>query len=181
MVPNHISDAKITVNIMCCVRRKIKHFLAFGIYRSLSVPCQYRFTEQVSNYPTVRYIPFAISTLSVPIYRTSLKLPNSSVYTVRYQYLVSTDLQNKSQTTEQFGIYRSLSVPCQYRFTEQEGRMEMFYFTTHSTQFILLLYGVGHMVKDHSDSEGGNPLPPHRLLFPINSKGSFICTIPETG
>ena len=33
------------------------------------------------------------------------------------------------------------------------------------------------MVKDHSDSEKGNPLPPHGLLFPINSKGSFICTI----
>ena len=29
------------------------------------------------------------------------------------------------------------------------------------------------MVKDHSDSEKGNPLPPHRLLFPINSKGFF--------
>ena len=34
------------------------------------------------------------------------------------------------------------------------------------------------MVKDHSDSERGNPLPPHGLLFPISSKGSFICTIP---
>ena len=34
------------------------------------------------------------------------------------------------------------------------------------------------MVKDHSDSEKGNPLPPHRLLLSINSKGSFICTIP---
>ena len=31
------------------------------------------------------------------------------------------------------------------------------------------------MVKDHSDSERENPLPPHRLLFPISSKGSFIC------
>ena len=31
----------------------------------------------------------------------------------------------------------------------------------------LRLYGVGHMVKDHSDSERGNPLPPHGLLFPI--------------
>ena len=29
------------------------------------------------------------------------------------------------------------------------------------------------MVKDHSDSERGNPLPPHRLLLSINSKGSF--------
>ena len=74
--------------------------------------------------------------------------------------------------------------------------------------FYLRLYGVGHMVNDHSDSERrkkgnvlfndalntfylrlyghsdsekGNMLPPHRLLFPINSKGSFICTIPQTG
>ena len=35
------------------------------------------------------------------------------------------------------------------------------------------------MVKDYCDSEKGNPLPPHGLLFPINSKGSFICTIPN--
>ena len=40
--------------------------------------------------------------------------------------------------------------------------------------FYLRLYGVRHMVKDHSDSEKGNPLPPHRLLLSINSKGSFI-------
>ena len=45
--------------------------------------------------------------------------------------------------------------------------------------FYLRLYGVRHMVKDHSLSEKRNPLPPHRLLFPINSKGSFICTIPD--
>ena len=47
--------------------------------------------------------------------------------------------------------------------------------------FYLRLYGVSHnMVKDHSDSERGNPLPPHGLLFSINSKGSFICKIPQT-
>ena len=46
--------------------------------------------------------------------------------------------------------------------------------------FYLRLYGIRHMVKDHSDSEKGNPLPPYRLLIPINSKGSFICTIPQT-
>ena len=47
--------------------------------------------------------------------------------------------------------------------------------------FYLQLYGVGHMLKYHSDSERGNPVPPHRLLFPISSKGSFICIIPQTG
>ena len=39
--------------------------------------------------------------------------------------------------------------------------------------FYLRLYGVGHMVKDHSDSERGNPLPPHGQHFLINSKASF--------
>ena len=58
----------------------------------------------------------------------------------------------------------------------------MFYLMTHSTYFIY-----GYMasdiiiVKDHSDSEGGNPLSPHGILFPISSKGSVICTIPHTG
>ena len=47
--------------------------------------------------------------------------------------------------------------------------------------FYLRLYGVRHTVKDHSNSEKGNPLPPHRLLLSINSKGSFICIIPQTG
>ena len=45
--------------------------------------------------------------------------------------------------------------------------------------FYSWLYGIRHMVKDHSDSERGNLLPPHELLFPINSNGSFICIIPD--
>ena len=42
-----------------------------------------------------------------------------------------------------------------------EREREMFYLKTHSTH--LWLYGVRHMIKDHSDSEKGNPLPPHRI------------------
>ena len=41
----------------------------------------------------------------------------------------------------------------------RKGRKEMFYLTTHSTHFIYG-YMVAHVVKDHSDSESGNPLPP---------------------
>ena len=62
-----------------------------------------------------------------------------------------------------------------------EGRKEMFLFNDALNTFYLRLYGVRHMVKDHSDSEKGNPLPPHRLLLSINSKGSFICTITQPG
>ena len=48
----------------------------------------------------------------------------------------------------------------------------------HNT-FYLWLYGVGHIVKDHSDSKRGNPLPQHGLFFPISSKGTFNCTLPD--
>ena len=36
-----------------------------------------------------------------------------------------------------------------------------------------------NMVEVHLNSDRGKPLPPHRLLFRIRSKGSFICTIPD--
>ena len=65
-----------------------------------------------------------------------------------------------------------------YSYMERERNV---LFNDALNTFYLRLYGVRHMVKNHSDSEKGNPLPPHRLLFPINSKGSFICTIPQTG
>ena len=40
--------------------------------------------------------------------------------------------------------------------------------------FYLRLYGIIHMVKDHSDCEGGNPLPPHGLLIPISRKVFYM-------
>ena len=66
-------------------------------------------------------------------------------------------------------------------FDIQDNVFWGFLFNDALNTFYLRLYGVGHMVKDHSDSERGNLLPPHGLLFLIKSKGSFICTIPQTG
>ena len=43
----------------------------------------------------------------------------------------------------------------------------------------LWLCGIRHMENDHSGSKRANPLLPHRLLFPMSSKGLFICTIPD--
>ena len=63
------------------------------------------------------------------------------------------------------------------KVTRKEGNV---LFNDALNTFYLRLYGIRHMVKDHSGSEKGNPLPPHGLLFPINSKGSFICIIPQT-
>ena len=67
-------------------------------------------------------------------------------------------------------VYRALS-------GRKEGNV---LFNDALNTFYLLLNGVRHMVKDHSDSER-KPMPPNGLLFPINSKGSFICIISQTG
>ena len=68
------------------------------------------------------------------------------------------------------------------RPSSAEGRKEEYFlFNDALNTFYLRLYGVRHMVKDHSDSERGNLLPPHGLLFPISSKVTFICIIPQTG
>ena len=48
--------------------------------------------------------------------------------------------------------------------------------------FYLRLYGVGHLVKDYSDNERGNPLlPVHGYFFRKNRKEYFICMILLTG
>ena len=60
-------------------------------------------------------------------------------------------------------------------FGRKEGNL---LFNDALNAFCLRLYGVGHMVKDHTDGEKENPLQPHRLLFPISSNSYFICTIP---
>ena len=65
---------------------------------------------------------------------------------------------------------------------DQEGRKEgNVLFNDALNTFYLRLYGIRHMVKNHSDNERRNPLAPHGLLFPISSKGSFICIIPQIG
>ena len=71
-------------------------------------------------------------------------------------------------------VHIGVTIQKLHQLSDDRITREMLYLTTHSTHVILRLYGVGHMVKDHADSERGNPLPPHGLLFPINS-------IPQTG
>ena len=47
----------------------------------------------------------------------------------------------------------------------KQGRKEgNVLFNDSLNTFYLRLYGIEHMVKDHSDSEIGNPLPPHFRL-----------------
>ena len=76
-----------------------------------------------------------------------------------------------------FGLKGSNSTSLHQATARMEGNA---YLTTHSAQFVYGYMVSRYMVKDHSDSESGNPLPPHGLLM-ISRKGSFICIIPYTG
>ena len=40
--------------------------------------------------------------------------------------------------------------------------------------FYIRLYGVNHIVKDHSNSERENPLPTRGLLFPIQVRSGQV-------
>ena len=59
-----------------------------------------------------------------------------------------------------------LKYPC------TNGRGNVLFNDTLNT-FYLRLYGGRHMVKDHSDSERGNPLPPHGLIYQLAASDTF--------
>ena len=102
---------------------------------------------------------------------------NSSALTARASAASRACTATTTRTDSGSSSARARALPS--GVTGQVSERKCFYLTTHSTHFYLRLYGVTHMVKDHSDSEEGNPLPPHGLLFPISSKGSFMCIIPD--
>ena len=80
---------------------------------------------------------------------------------------IDADLSNTrpSRTTSKPNSEGSLEGEC------LEGRKEgNVLFNDALNTFYLRLYGARHMVKDHSVSERGNPLPPHGLLFPITAR-----------
>ena len=83
-----------------------------------------------------------------------------------------------SELGQNLSIYNALTCTFTASCYRKEGNV---LFNDALNTFYLRLHGVRHMVKDHSDSERGNSLPPHRLLFPISSKSYFIYIIPQTG
>ena len=94
----------------------------------------------------------------------------------KYEYRVLSPTRSSRKTMETYVVN---TLVCLNGYIHARERNVLFHDALNT--FYPRLYGVMHMVKDHSDSEKGNPLPPHRLLLSINSKGSFICTIPQTG
>ena len=80
---------------------------------------------------------------------------------MKYLHKVCPDINNIGGSI-MFGVEYSNSYMKRYKtdfkrtgLCENEGRKDMFYLTTYSTY---ILYVVGHMLKDHLDSERQNPL-----------------------
>ena len=105
------------------------------------------------------------------------KMDTSCFGETRTRYVVSViDKPACHKVRSSCDIFSEFSCADFSRVAVFKGRKEMFYLTMHSAHFIK-----GYMVKDRTYSERENLLPPHGLLFPISSKGSFICIIPQTG
>ena len=88
-----------------------------------------------------------------------------------YGYMVSD--HSDSDRGNPLPPLHGLLAPSQTRSTKytSHGRNEgSILFNDVFNTFYLWLYGVGHMVEDHSDSEKGTPLPPHGLFFPEKKK-----------
>ena len=66
-------------------------------------------------------------------------------------------------------------LPFVWKEGRKEGRKEgNVLFNDALNTFYFRLYGMRHMVKDRSDSERGNALPSHGLLFLISSKFFYM-------
>ena len=71
-------------------------------------------------------------------------------------------------------IKRSIKVTNTNSVPVRDGKEGNVLFNDALNTFYLRKYDVRHMVNDHSDSERGNLLPPHRLLFPVSSKVFYM-------
>ena len=99
----------------------------------------------------------------------NISLQSSRIPTGLHGHLCSVRTGDTAQIRPRHGDSSSLAA----RQGSPERKEGNVLFNDALNTFYLRLYGVSHMVKDHSDSERGNLLPPHGLLFLINSNGFF--------
>ena len=69
---------------------------------------------------------------------------------IKLYYKQNTSPKTKIRTKKY--LYLNVIQCVHFIRTFSEGKKGIFYLMTYSTQFILRLYGIGHMVNDYSDS-----------------------------
>ena len=98
-------------------------------------------------------------------------MPSIHYYLWLYEYQkhLCPDRKTERQDYMVFVIARSSVKMDTFSRHRQEGNV---LFNDALNTYLIRLYGIEHMVKDHSGSGRGNSLPPlHGLLFLISSKG----------
>ena len=102
---------------------------------------------------------------------------NSYIRIENVFFLICQNIGSASDIDLKSISHQAVALPLGYCDVHYRRKEENIIFNDGRNTVYLRLYGVIHMIKDHSDSERGNPLPPlFGLLFPISSKGAFICT-----
>ena len=118
--------------------------------------------RNIQNYCTVRRDDF--------YFKSSVSIIINLYFTRKIFYVCEITAENK-KFSSLLVYWHGNSMVLPFRCAEgMDGRKCLFNDALNT--FYLRLYGVRPL------SERGNLLPPHGLIFPINSKGSFICTIP---
>ena len=123
-----------------------------------------------------------------------MRLPDSaSIFTAEVWVIIKALEQIKDSVASKYIIFTDSLENVSSSFTVYEavtsldwngdtkGRKEMFYLTTHSTHFTSGYMASDIWLRTNLIVRKETRCRKHRLLFPINNKGSFICTIPQTG
>ena len=154
-------------NTLCCQRRTVraqcKSHMSIVTISVLCWACKPLFQEPGSRLATVCRLTLYPKTFVADDFTVRKQLRRVKVRQYRYSQGVAT-----------------LNMPvhaCSCLFATREqpkvlaiSKKGTVLFNDALNTFYLRLYDVGHMVKDHSNSERRNPLPPHGVLFPISSK-----------
>ena len=137
------------------------------------------------------------------IYFITLHNINNRGYMHKYDYLLFCVKYNHINNIIRGDISGVVNIDYEYILFEHNGfvytfscslntiRLMLIKINTHThvsikdavnTFYYIVIWHHRHMVKDNLESKRGNPLLSlHGLLFLISSKGSFTCTIPQTG
>ena len=104
---------------------------------------------------------------------------------IRHMHYTTTIFKDSPQMStsnnQQVGHKAEHSLATSAHICQLKGKFVLFNDTSKAHGFSYhLLLDIKHMIIV-TYLFTGNPLSPHRLLFPKNSKGSFTCTFPQTG
>ena len=128
-------------------------------------------------------MPTLVTVCAKPFWKTKIELRPNNKFGNYYPRIYRTMNNSKSMCYGKALTLQSIMLgPVERQFSRHIAKIKVLTWHTRKegnvlfnnalNTFYLRLYGVGHIIKNHSDCESGNPMPPHGILLPISSKGT---------